>query len=348
MKKTFQIFFNDTSKITIDASVKSTHETNIKVHEFFEQDTPCLFLSIEHNQLNTLLDLTKTSPYTLIYYDNAFGGFIFSAAAFSNNDTESSFFINTQFKKILFIPSSIKFSPHDIDKYRVMEVVENEKVENSHQHQVFLDGYGKFPYIILKTGYAIYMQIPIHFNTKGDFVNYPGTNLENISDELLSNYEKDKTSELHDLLIKHCQWLKNKIEADKNREARICLVEGPKIAYYFDGDEVNFTDSIPSGGTLVTQQNKILAMNANHYLDLPINIQSNMNWTEYGKWRHPNMWWQQKLILWMKSEHEDKLHLNPKIIEVRETDIIFGMEKHYGRLVLSKKTLLKDHDSPNR
>lgn len=66
-----------------------------------------------------------------------------------------------------------------------------------------------------------------------------------------------------------------------------------------------------------------------------------MNWTEYGKWRHPKEWWQIKLIQWMKSEHEDKLHLNPKIIEVRETDILFGMEKYYGNLVISKETLLK-------
>ncbi len=252
--------------MTLDTIVKSTHETNIKVHEFFEQGTTCLFLSIEHDQCNTLLDLTKTSPYTIIYLDNAFGGYVFAAAAFSNNETEIPFLINTHFKKVLFIPSSIKISPSDIEKYTLMEFVENKKIENSHQHKVFLDGYGKFPYIILKTGYAIYMQIPINFNTKGDFVNYPGTNIENISDELLADYEKDKTSKLHELIIKHCQWLKAKIEADKKREARICLVESPEIAYYFDIDEINFTNSIPSGGTLVTPQNKILAMIANHYL----------------------------------------------------------------------------------
>lgn len=263
MKKTFQIYMKDNSKITIDAVVKSTNETSIKVHELFEQDTPCLLLSIEHEQLNTLLDLTKTSPYTLLYYHESY---IFEAAAFSINEFESPFFITTQFKKVLLIPSSVNFSPSAIDKYRIMETVEKKSIEKSHQHQVFLNGYGKFPYIILKTGYAIFMQIPIHFNTNGDYVNFPGTNLNDISDKLLADYEKDKTSELHDRLIEHCKWVKAKLEADKNREARICLVEGPEIAYYFDGDEINFTNSIPSGGTLVTQQNNILAMNAEHYL----------------------------------------------------------------------------------
>jgi hypothetical protein len=56
------------------------------------------------------------------------------------------------------------------------------------------------------------------------------------------------------------------MEADKNRQARICLVEGPEIAYFFEGDEVTFSNSIPYGGTLVTQENKIIAMNVQHYI----------------------------------------------------------------------------------
>ena len=91
MKKTFQLLLNDSNPFIFDAIVKTTHETNIKVHDFFEQDTPCLLLSIEHDLLNTLLDLTKTRPYTLIYLDNGHVGYIFAAAAFSNNETEIPF-----------------------------------------------------------------------------------------------------------------------------------------------------------------------------------------------------------------------------------------------------------------
>jgi len=116
MKKTFQLLLNDSNSIILDATVKTTHETNIKAHDFFEQGTPCLLLSIKHNQLNTILDLTKTSPYTLIYFENEVNGYIFRAAAFSSNETNTPFFINTQFKKILLIPSFIKVSPNDIDK----------------------------------------------------------------------------------------------------------------------------------------------------------------------------------------------------------------------------------------
>ena len=282
MKKTFQLLLNDSNPIIFDATVKTTNETNIKVHDFFEQDIPCLLLSIKHDQLNTLLDLTKTSAYTLIYFDNYFDDrYYYAAAAYSNHETESTFFINTQFKKILFIPSSFKLSPSDIVKNSFMEEVVFNKSGRKFRlpYQGFIEEYGKFPYIILKTsdspirtnyitgsGYANYTQIPILFNTKDDFDNYLKTNIDNISDELLSEYEKDKTSELHDIIIKHCQWYIDKIEADKNFEAKVCLVEDPEIAYYFDGIKPRFSTVIPTGGTLKTLDNFILAINVNHYL----------------------------------------------------------------------------------
>ena len=53
---------------------------------------------------------------------------------------------------------------------------------NCHVHQLFTKGYGKFPYVILKVGHAIYMQIPIHFNKNNDLLNYPGTQINNIDE----------------------------------------------------------------------------------------------------------------------------------------------------------------------
>lgn len=157
----------------------------------------------------------------------------------------------------------IKWSRNNRENY--LKSIEEKTQNKPLQYQDFKNGYGKFPYIILKTGYAIYMQIPIHFNTNGDYINFPGTNLDGISEELIVEYENDKSSELHDRLIEHCKWVKNKMETEKNREAKICLVEGPEIGYFFEGEEVTYTNSIPYGGTLVTQQNDIIAMNANHY-----------------------------------------------------------------------------------
>ena len=147
-----------------------------------------------------------------------------------------------------------------------MEIKIQNLDEKWYEKRMFYNRYGKFPYIILKAGYAMFMQIPIHFNTNGDFDNYPGTHIDDVSEADLVDYEKDKTAELHNRLIAHCQLIKNKIETDYNKPCSICLVEGPETAYYFDKDAITFSTSIPRGGTLLTQENKILAMNVEHYL----------------------------------------------------------------------------------
>ena len=50
---------------------------------------------------------------------------------------------------------------------------------------MFYNGYGKFPFIILKAGYAMFMQKPILFKINDDYINFPGTNRNDISNELL-------------------------------------------------------------------------------------------------------------------------------------------------------------------
>lgn len=138
--------------------------------------------------------------------------------------------------------------------------------KKSHENHSFLIGYGKFPYIILKAGYALYMQIPIHFNAYRDIDNHPGTHIDGLSDDEITNYKKNLTTKIHEKLIIHCQEIKSKIETSHQKPCQICLVEGPETAYYFEKDSICFNNSIPCGGTLITQQNKILAMNVDHYL----------------------------------------------------------------------------------
>ena len=114
MKKTFQIILKKGRRINFDAVEKFTADTNVKVIDFFEKETQCLFLNIEHNQLNTILDLTNVTPYTILYYHERYN---FEAAAFNNNEiAETPFFISTQYKRIVLIPSFINFSPNEIEK----------------------------------------------------------------------------------------------------------------------------------------------------------------------------------------------------------------------------------------
>jgi hypothetical protein len=65
------------------------------------------------------------------------------------------------------------------------------------------------------------------------------------------------------------------------------------------------------------------------------------NWTKYGQCRHPKEWWGIKLELYMKKIHPDKLKYNPRLTDVMEHHIKFGMRKHYGTLYLSKKAIIE-------
>jgi len=53
-----------------------------------------------------------------------------------------------------------------------------------------------------------------------------------------------------------------------------------------------------------------------------------------------NAVWQSKLIEYITKTQPEKLKFNPKVIEVKDDVIIFGMERHMGRLTLSKKELI--------
>ena len=55
MKKSLQITLKDNSKINIDATIKTTQETSIKVHELFEEGISSLLLSIEQRLITLYL-----------------------------------------------------------------------------------------------------------------------------------------------------------------------------------------------------------------------------------------------------------------------------------------------------
>jgi len=98
MKKSIQITLKDRTQIQFEAKVQTTSDTFIKVHELQDGTSP-LFLEIDHQQVNTLLELSKMSPFVLLYFDEKLD---FTGASYSINNGNSSFGINTQAKRILF------------------------------------------------------------------------------------------------------------------------------------------------------------------------------------------------------------------------------------------------------
>ena len=61
--------------------------------------------------------------------------------------------------------------------------------------------------------------------------------------------------------------------------------------------------------------------------------------TRYGKQNQPKEWYQSKLVEYLKANNPEKLKFNPTVIKIQNDQLIFGMEKHHGRLVMSLKTI---------
>jgi hypothetical protein len=110
MKKSIQITLKDRTQIQFEATVQTTSDTFIKVHELQEGTSP-LFLEIDHQQVNTLLELSKVSPFVLLYFDEKLE---FTGASYSINNGNGSYGINTQAKKILFLNHPINFKLEEV------------------------------------------------------------------------------------------------------------------------------------------------------------------------------------------------------------------------------------------
>ena len=112
MKNSMQITLKNQALIKIEATVKKTNDTFLKVHELQDGISP-LYLEIEHQQINTLLELSKISPFVLLYFDEEL---IFIGAAFSLNGSQSPFGISTQAKKILLLHYPTDFVLEEVAK----------------------------------------------------------------------------------------------------------------------------------------------------------------------------------------------------------------------------------------
>jgi hypothetical protein len=110
MKKSIQITLKDRTRIQFETKFQTTSDTFIKVHELHYGTSP-LFLEIDHHQINTLLELSKVSPFVLLLFDEKLE---FSGASYSINYGNGSFGINTQAKRILFLHHSINVKLEEV------------------------------------------------------------------------------------------------------------------------------------------------------------------------------------------------------------------------------------------
>jgi hypothetical protein len=110
MKNSMQITLKNQALIKIEATVKKTNDTFVKVYDLQDGTSP-LFLEIEHQQINTVLELSKVTPFVLLYFDEELQ---FTGAAYSLNGSDSSFGVGTLYKKILLLNYPIEFKLEEV------------------------------------------------------------------------------------------------------------------------------------------------------------------------------------------------------------------------------------------
>jgi hypothetical protein len=119
------------------------------------------------------------------------------------------------------------------------------------------EGYGNFPYVIVRIQGAVYMQFPIHFYTDTN-PNKPGLRVR--VDSLMD--EKQNFNGLFNVVRQFHQQI-NPVE---DKAFKMCLVISPNVCHFFEDNTFNFSDEIPEGGSLIDANYKMLAMNSLHYI----------------------------------------------------------------------------------
>ena len=138
-----------------------------------------------------------------------------------------------------------------------------------YQHRLFKPGYGRFPYIIVKIGYAQYMQIPIHFVDEGQPVNlktHPGTQVCDVPEIIFQLDRQTQIEYLHEEIMAATNTFISKTRIYSKKDPEACLVLAKDNGYYYKQGVFEHSQSIPSGGTLLDQTNNIIGMNVEHYL----------------------------------------------------------------------------------
>jgi hypothetical protein len=224
------------------------------LQEIIQQNETPTLVQIQNNQLTTLLDCTGVSPYEIWYFDEQLQ---FTGKAYSINEGNGTFQIQTQAKWVLFINLTSK-AFDNLKKFNCSELDIFDKY--GFIKKAFPAGYGIFPYLIVKQEKSpCFSQIPIHVNLLDE--NLPGWSLQ------IDDYITDNKDLLNNKLIEASKEYYKEHCEKPNHTAKMALVLGIKEAYYFNGEnEVSFNASIPSGGVLLSTLGNVIAKNTNHYV----------------------------------------------------------------------------------
>lgn len=218
-------------------------ESNVFRVADYEKENQNLFIRFTHASETAILDFTGAGDYSVYYFDQ---NQQFVAKQYAFNNVEKSI-LETQHKAVLLL------------KY-------NSEKENWHE-QHLNPGYGQFPYIIVKIGYATYKQIPIHFRKDGKVVginNCPDKQVDDGSENPLSLSRENLTPLHEDRILDEAAFIIERTAAYLELEPKGCVVFGKNRALYYNNGKFTESTSIPSGGILLGHEN-IIGMHVSHY-----------------------------------------------------------------------------------
>ena len=124
----------------------------------------------------------------------------------------------------------------------------------------FSQGYGVFPYIIIREWHGVYRQVPV---TLGVMDEHQAKLKYSVCNTFAGNtqYKKLLKNELFFESLK-----KLALQAHIDYSKRSCLVLSPKRCIYFeDGRIENESKSIPTGGKLLDMNSKTIGQGGIHY-----------------------------------------------------------------------------------
>ncbi len=124
----------------------------------------------------------------------------------------------------------------------------------------FSQGYGVFPYIIIREWHGVYRQVPI---TLGDFDEHQAKLKYSIRNTIAKTTQYKKLLK-NELFIESLKKLALQAHIDYNK--RSCLVLSPKRCIYFEEGQIeNESKSIPAGGKLLDMNSETIGQGGIHY-----------------------------------------------------------------------------------
>ena len=124
----------------------------------------------------------------------------------------------------------------------------------------FSQGYGEFPYIIIREWHGVYRQVPV---TLGDLDEHQAKLKYSIDNTIAGNTQYKKLLR-NELFIESLKKLALQAHIDYNKPS--CLVLSPKRCIYFeDGRIENESKSIPAGGKLLDMNGETIGQGGIHY-----------------------------------------------------------------------------------